>query len=724
MAKNGKSKRRILIWLSVPACILLCRMTVPAAAADQPTAADQAGGPDGAARPLPAGQITVTYLAPGSRAPVEQPFVKLAGDGSGKIVAAPEFLQPKAHFELTPLGRGLGRDSTFYFLCAGMSPIGVRAGQRSVTVTDSAGRPLAEAPFPVQVRGGGKRQMDNAGFVLKDPAGNETCRIKGVFDDKRTGTFNTQFETGGYSGAEVSFMSGTFSYSKSATPFSGNSTWHGLARDGRFTLTWRTRGGKVTLEVNDFTRGRNVPFSRYIDDDGWGFEPPGCKPENYNGELGIAWTGDEKLGLPRERRSTLLAEYLPADTREEFFLYLDGQHWNFFREGGLSLPEDGTVMTLTTAFGEWNEARTEFTQYPNPIHPGDRWKVQVRTRSETAGGENAAASPAAYDLEGLVLEYGSGMTCVTLHLEGLRVNETATTGHEGIFHFDNLPEGSYTLIPFKTGYTFDPAGQEIVIQGRDLKLEAISAALRQAKTFAGDTLSCAGVLLASVPSGNFRMGQDGVAAPRHRVALDAFLIGVYEITQAQFQSVMGRNPSAFSKGGDYPVEQVDWYGAAAFCNHLSRIAGLAPCYDSLSWECDFSRDGFRLPSEAEWEYACRASSQTNYYTGCDKSDLVKVGWYGEEFDKGGATHPVGRKAANSWGLSDTHGNVWEWCSDWYRDYGADSLYNPSGPRRGSLKVMRGGAWDSDSWYCRSAARQSAAPGSYNANIGFRVVRRP
>src|SRR3990172_4726616 len=99
MAKNGKSKRRILIWLSVPPCILLCRMTVPAAAADQPTAADQAGGPDGAARPLPAGQVTVTYLAPGSRAPVEQPFVKLAGDGSGKIVAAPEFLQPKAHFE-------------------------------------------------------------------------------------------------------------------------------------------------------------------------------------------------------------------------------------------------------------------------------------------------------------------------------------------------------------------------------------------------------------------------------------------------------------------------------------------------------------------------------------------------------------------------------------------------------------------------------------------------
>jgi formylglycine-generating enzyme required for sulfatase activity len=127
----------------------------------------------------------------------------------------------------------------------------------------------------------------------------------------------------------------------------------------------------------------------------------------------------------------------------------------------------------------------------------------------------------------------------------------------------------------------------------------------------------------------------------------------------------------------------------------------------------------RVPTEAEWEHACRAGTRTTYYTGDLDADLDRAGWYGA--NSGGKTHPVGEKAQNAWGVHDMHGNVWEWCADWYEDYGAESATDPQGPTEGQGRVLRGGSWGYDPGLCRSARRNGINPDNRNNFIGFRVV---
>jgi formylglycine-generating enzyme len=175
-----------------------------------------------------------------------------------------------------------------------------------------------------------------------------------------------------------------------------------------------------------------------------------------------------------------------------------------------------------------------------------------------------------------------------------------------------------------------------------------------------------------------------------------------EVTQEQYEAVMGSNPSNF-KGPDLPVERVTWYEAVEYCNELSRQEGLDPCYSGsgASMLCDFTANGYRLPTEAEWEYACRAGTETDFHTGnmthsgsspLDPA-LDRAGWYFG--NSGSTTHPVGEKEPNAFGLYDMHGNVWEWCWDWYAsDYYASSpAEDPRGPASGSDRVVRGGSWD-------------------------------
>jgi formylglycine-generating enzyme required for sulfatase activity len=153
---------------------------------------------------------------------------------------------------------------------------------------------------------------------------------------------------------------------------------------------------------------------------------------------------------------------------------------------------------------------------------------------------------------------------------------------------------------------------------------------------------------------------------------------------------------------------------------LSRQFHLEPCYDEYFRECDYSRNGFRLPSEAEWEYACRAGTTTRYYSGDTEIDLARAAWYRGNSRQ--QTQPAGRKEPNAFGLYDMSGNVFEWCNDWFVPYSPEPVRNPTGIRRGSNRVLRGGSWYNSSSVCRSAFRHFGDPDNRRAYVGFRIVR--
>jgi formylglycine-generating enzyme len=177
---------------------------------------------------------------------------------------------------------------------------------------------------------------------------------------------------------------------------------------------------------------------------------------------------------------------------------------------------------------------------------------------------------------------------------------------------------------------------------------------------------------------------------------------------------------------------VSWYEAVEFCNELSRQEGLDPCYSGsgASMLCDFTANGYRLPTEAEWEYACRAGTGTDFYTGNMTHPLSSpldpaldhAGWYGG--NSGASTHPVGEKEPNAFGLYDMHGNVYEWCWDWYGSgyYASSPAEDPRGPASGSYRVLRGGSWFGNARICRSANRHGIFPANRSNDSGFRLVR--
>jgi acetoin utilization deacetylase AcuC-like enzyme/formylglycine-generating enzyme required for sulfatase activity len=238
-----------------------------------------------------------------------------------------------------------------------------------------------------------------------------------------------------------------------------------------------------------------------------------------------------------------------------------------------------------------------------------------------------------------------------------------------------------------------------------------------------------GVEMVLIPAGRFVMGTgDGPPeqGPAHDVELGAFFMDRYEVTQAVYGKMDPVNGSHF-KGPDLPTEMIGWGKAALYCNMRSEAEGLNPCYNELG-ECDFEADGYRLPTEAEWEYACRAGSETAYSFGSDPSRLGQHAWYAENSNK--KTHAAGRKIPNAWGLYDMHGNVAEWCNDFYApDYYASSpAENPRGPAEGEKNVLRGGHWGAGAESCTSAFRIGEEPGFSDAcfardAIGFRCVRK-
>jgi formylglycine-generating enzyme required for sulfatase activity len=238
-----------------------------------------------------------------------------------------------------------------------------------------------------------------------------------------------------------------------------------------------------------------------------------------------------------------------------------------------------------------------------------------------------------------------------------------------------------------------------------------------------------GMKLTLIPAGTFLMGSPDTEpertadeGPLHEVAIsEDFYLGVYPVTQREYEAIVGQNPAYFHKGfqggPDHPVEQVNWDEAVAFCQRLSNL----PAEKAAG-------RAYRLPTEAEWEYACRAGTTTPFWFGTSASS--KHANFDGRNPYGGAskgsylerTSKVGSYPANPWGLFDMHGNVWEWCSDWFDEnyFRNNDNNDPKGPP-GNRRVLRGGAWDNGSQGCRSACRDGNDPGGRSGNFGFRVV---
>ncbi len=226
----------------------------------------------------------------------------------------------------------------------------------------------------------------------------------------------------------------------------------------------------------------------------------------------------------------------------------------------------------------------------------------------------------------------------------------------------------------------------------------------------GNIIAPSGIEMVFVEGGTFDMGSNEYdeEKPVHSVTVGDFYIGKTEVTQAQYQAVMGNNPSGF-KGDNLPVEQVSWNDAVAYCKKLSQKEGVT----------------YRLPTEAEWEYAARGGNQSRRYTYSGSNNVGDVAWYCE--NSGSKTQPVGTKQPNELGIYDMSGNVWEWCNDWYDGnyYKNSPSRNPRGASSGSDRVLRGGSWYYGSACCRSAYRGGRDPERIGfCVIGFRVVRLP
>ena len=243
--------------------------------------------------------------------------------------------------------------------------------------------------------------------------------------------------------------------------------------------------------------------------------------------------------------------------------------------------------------------------------------------------------------------------------------------------------------------------------------------------------NCIGMKLVLIPKGTFTMGSPRSEEGRkpdeeqHQVTIsNNYYLGAYEVTQGQYEKIMASNPSYFQQGrlqkkqdstakidsSMHPVE-ASWNDAVAFCKRLSEIP-----------EEKKAGRVYRLPTEAEWEYACRANSSTAFSFGDSADSLGDHAWYAG--NSNGSTNPVGEKKPNGWGLYDMHGNVREWCWDWYGYYPNSKVTDPTGTSEGGLSVLRGGSWQSAAISCRSAFRDSYVPFDNKSYDGFRVALSP
>jgi formylglycine-generating enzyme required for sulfatase activity len=287
---------------------------------------------------------------------------------------------------------------------------------------------------------------------------------------------------------------------------------------------------------------------------------------------------------------------------------------------------------------------------------------------------------------------------------------------------ENLPEGTYSFSFNALGKIVDQkvtftAGRKIMLSVNILPgkitIDNVDAFLESKNP--ATYYNSIEMTLVRIPAGEFIMGSPESTGfrdehPQRKVVITKpFYMGRFEVKQREYQKIMRENPSRFTHKNN-PVEGISWGEAVKFCQLLSDREGLY----------------YRLPTEAEWEYACRSNTESAYYFGDNGSALDYYGWYNSNSDT--QPNPVGLKKSNDWGLFDMHGNVWEWCRDWYdREYYMDRPdpdYNPAGHVASEARVLRGGSWFYDASFCRSAVRGEYFPAIRSGNIGFRVVMLP
>jgi formylglycine-generating enzyme required for sulfatase activity len=299
---------------------------------------------------------------------------------------------------------------------------------------------------------------------------------------------------------------------------------------------------------------------------------------------------------------------------------------------------------------------------------------------------------------------------------------------EGMKIFEEIPIGTYTIKVSAAGYT--TATETATVK----QAETTKKTINLVKPNAGNTstdgataTSADGIEMILVKGGTFTMGCtseqsdcDNDEKPTHQVTLSDFYIGKYEVTQKQWKEIMGNNPSKFTGCDNCPVEQVSWNDIQDFIKKLNQKTGKR----------------YRLPTEAEWEYAARGGASTGSastgsastgsatgatkYAGSNNVDIVA--WYSGNSNS--KTHPVGQKQPNELGIYDMSGNVWEWCADWYDEgyYNNSPRNNPRGPTKGDYRVLRGGSWFLNYWYCRVANRNNGYPDYRYFNSGFRLAQ--
>ena len=232
----------------------------------------------------------------------------------------------------------------------------------------------------------------------------------------------------------------------------------------------------------------------------------------------------------------------------------------------------------------------------------------------------------------------------------------------------------------------------------------------------------------AVQGGTFTMGCTseqggdcwGDETPTHQVTLSDFYIGKYEVTQGQWKAIMGNNPSYFTRGDNYPVENVRWNDIVGTSGATMVIKNITYYANGFIYKLNqLTGRQYRLPTEAEWEYAARGGRSSNRYKYSGSNTVGNVAWYWDNSDS--RTHAVGGKSANELGIYEMSGNVWEWCSDWWGNYSSNAQTDPTGPSTGSIRVFRGGGWYDYARYARVSFRINYWP-SYNYyNLGFRLA---
>jgi len=337
------------------------------------------------------------------------------------------------------------------------------------------------------------------------------------------------------------------------------------------------------------------------------------------------------------------------------------------------------------------------------------WAAAVAAADENLLAKHAAAEWAAAKQKAAQAEAqaGAGKTQAAVALYGDAVKAMKGASAQALTR-ENGAKAAPIIAQIETArdkfLAEDLLAQAVALIPSDPRLAALRAKVDAmpgpAKNLVLNLGGGASMKMALIRPGKFMMGDE---KDRHEVTLSKpFYVGATEVTQAQYQAVMGTNPSNF-KGETNPVEMVSWNDATEFCKKLSEK----------------TRQAVRLPTEAEWEYACRAGTATAFSFGDSDSALGDYAWY--DANSGGTTHPVGQKKPNAWGLYDVHGNVWEWCADWYGDYPKGAVTDPQGPASGTYRVLRGGGWGGNPVFCRAAGRRDGTPDLRGGIFGFRVV---